>query len=51
MPYRHDGQGMGGGPLDPKVAGWLYGFTIGCIVATAINVLAFNGQLNFILPH
>lgn len=29
MPYRHDGQGMGGGPLPDKTVGWLWGFLFG----------------------
>ena len=45
MPYRHDGSGMGGGPLDPKVVGWmwgcLWGFAFG-IAAAGILYLKFG---------
>jgi hypothetical protein len=36
MGYRHDGSGMGGGPLDPKVIGWLWGFCVGFSAAAVL---------------
>lgn len=35
MAYRRDGSGMGGGPLDPKVIGWLWGFAWGFALGLA----------------
>lgn len=39
MAYRHDGSGMGGGPLDPKVVGWLWGFMIGVVSTLILEII------------
>jgi hypothetical protein len=43
MAYRHDGSGMGGGPLPDKTVGWLWGYLCGAgmtLVAVWIVILA-----------
>lgn len=45
MAYRHDGGGMGAGPLDPKVIGWMWGFLWGAaagLAGAAILYLKFG---------
>lgn len=41
MAYRHDGGGMGGGPLDPKVIGWLWGFLWGAPAGLAAAFILY----------
>lgn len=41
MPYRRDGQGMGGGPIPEKTVGWMWGFAWGFGAAVLLIAIAF----------
>jgi hypothetical protein len=41
MAYRHDGSGMGGGPVPEKTKAWAWGFLFGALVGSFGVVIAF----------
>lgn len=41
MPYRHDGQGMGGGPIPEKTVGFMWGYLWGFGSALVIGAVWF----------